>query len=52
MTKLVVDEAFRVRLEDCGEFAQFCDEKGNVLGYFLPAGIFERTVSRQSATKN
>ena len=44
MTKLVVDESFRVRLEDCGEFAQFCDEKGNVLGYFLPAEIFERVL--------
>jgi hypothetical protein len=44
MTKLVVPETLRARLEDCTESVQLCDERGHVLGYFLPAEIYDRTL--------
>jgi hypothetical protein len=46
MTKLVVGEALRARLEDYTEHVQLCDEKGNVLGYFLPAEVYDRALYR------
>jgi hypothetical protein len=44
MTKLIVDESLRARLEDFTESVQLCDERGHVLGYFLPAEIYDRTL--------
>jgi hypothetical protein len=44
MTKLVVDERLRARLGDLTETAQLCDERGHILGYFLPAKIYDRAL--------
>jgi hypothetical protein len=44
MTRLVVPDTLRARLEDCTESVRLCDESGHVLGYFLPAEIYDRTL--------
>lgn len=36
MTKIVVNETLRGLLPDLSRPAVFCDEKGNVIGHFLP----------------
>jgi len=36
MTRIVVNEALRGLLPDLTRPVVFCDEKGNVLGHFLP----------------
>jgi hypothetical protein len=38
MTKVVVDKNLRGKLHDLAESLEFCDESGETLGFFQPAG--------------
>ena len=55
MTKLIVIQTLRTKLEVGTESVQLCDEGGRVVGYFLPAEIYDRTrtmaLSLRSAMK-
>jgi hypothetical protein len=36
MTRVIVDQATRLRLKNLAELLEVCDEGGHVLGYFAP----------------
>ena len=44
MTKLIVDEALRAKLNNFAEHIELCDESGKTLGYFLPAAAPDPSV--------
>lgn len=37
MNRVVLDRSLRERLDDLSTQCEFCDEQGNVVGYFVPA---------------
>jgi hypothetical protein len=39
MTRLLIDEPLRSQLNALDGQAEFCDDKGSVLGYFVPASL-------------
>jgi hypothetical protein len=40
MTKVIVDEALRSKLNGLNEQMELCDESGRKLGHFLPADMY------------
>ncbi len=40
MQKIIIDEVLRNRLHDFADQIELCDEAGQTLGHFLPAGLY------------
>ena len=39
MTKIILEQASRAKLEKLAEHAELCDESGRTLGYYTPAAV-------------
>ena len=44
MSKVIVDETLRSKLNGLNTELELCDETGRVLGHFLPADVYKRFV--------
>jgi hypothetical protein len=42
MSKITLDAELRGKLNGLNEQMEFCDEKGNTVGRFVPEGIYQR----------
>jgi hypothetical protein len=42
MSKVVLDETLRAKLNDLTEHVEICDPAGNTLGHYLPAELYHR----------
>jgi len=38
MAKIIIEESLKTKLSKLEEEVEFCDESGNLLGYFYPSG--------------
>jgi hypothetical protein len=42
MTRVVIDQSIRSKLNDLGQQIELCDESGRTVGYFLPAELHHK----------
>ncbi len=42
MTRVIVDEGLRDKLNGCTEEIEFCDESGQHVGHFVPAELYRK----------
>jgi hypothetical protein len=42
MTKIIVDEPLRAKLNGLESEAELCDEAGQILGHFVPKGLYSQ----------
>jgi hypothetical protein len=44
MTRVVIDQSIRSKLNDLGGQIDLCDEAGRTVGYFLPADLHHKLI--------
>ena len=42
MSKITLDATLRAKLNGLNETLEVCDERGDTVGHFLPAGVYRR----------
>jgi hypothetical protein len=45
MTRVIVDETLRTRLNRFSEEVELCDESGQTLGLFLPVDLYQKLLT-------
>lgn len=51
MTRIVVDEILRTRLNGLDQQVEFCDESGHTMGHFLPDALFREMLFTWAESK-
>ena len=45
MSKVILDQSLRAKLNGLNEQVELCDESGRTLGHFLPLKLYEKLVA-------
>ncbi len=45
MTKVIVDQSLRSKLNGLDEQVEFCDESGRTVGHFLPDALYKKLLN-------
>lgn len=51
MSKLIIDQVLRSKLNGLNEQMELCDEAGQTVGHYLPADVYERLFYAALATE-
>ncbi|HEY1861618.1 MAG TPA: hypothetical protein VGG61_14755 [Gemmataceae bacterium] len=51
MTKIMIDNSMRTKLNGLDRHVEFCDEAGHTLGHFLPTDLYREFLVSWSKTR-